>query len=256
MTQLALTPNIRATACRDRPASTALTIRSRRSSEKGFAIHAGLLPSGQDEPHLHLIRESPYQFRLPGIRSSRRRRDLKGPLRVESTRLPTRINGGISTSPRPPGEDSPPALQLCAEPIARLARFLCPEIIARAAFALRIRSEPTLNQRRLGVGGSGKAENRQSVATANGDVTAIRRRRPDGARSAVGIFFFTHITQEIPAARTRCKPTPSAPVISLLCSQRGIISLLTGPLRLSCPRRRAARAFLSEGRLTFPRNGI
>src|SRR5208282_2007178 len=66
----ALTPKIRPTSWRERPASTARTMRSRRSSEKGFAIPAGLQPSIEDEPQLDLIRESPRRFRLFGTRSS------------------------------------------------------------------------------------------------------------------------------------------------------------------------------------------
>ena len=52
-----------------------------------------------------------------------------------------------------------PALQPRAELIPPFARFLRLGIIARTTFALRIHSEPTLNQRRLGVGRGGEAEN-------------------------------------------------------------------------------------------------
>src|SRR5208282_3285701 len=82
----ALTPKIRPTSWRERPASTARTMRSRRSSEKGFAIPAGLQPSIEDEPQLDLIRESPRRFRLFGTRSSEnvtpKPDDPQGPLAI------------------------------------------------------------------------------------------------------------------------------------------------------------------------------
>ncbi len=52
-----------------------------------------------------------------------------------------------------------PARQPRAEPVARRARLQRFGIIAAAALALRIRSEPPLNERRLRVGRGSKAEN-------------------------------------------------------------------------------------------------
>src|ERR1700724_3394641 len=59
ITVLGATPNRAATRCRDSPPSkTAATARSRRSIDKGLAIHAGLLSSQHVESVPEPIRES------------------------------------------------------------------------------------------------------------------------------------------------------------------------------------------------------
>ena len=65
-----------------------------------------------------------------------------------------------------------PALQLRAEPVARLARLERLGIIAEAALALRVRGEPPLNEGRLRVGRGGKAEDERRRLRKGLDVVA------------------------------------------------------------------------------------
>src|SRR5712672_1569828 len=71
-----LTPHCSAVSGMVAPSSTAPITRARKSSEYGFAIHAGLLPAGSLN-HIRAGMGIPLRFSLFGKRSSRRIRDLE-----------------------------------------------------------------------------------------------------------------------------------------------------------------------------------
>src|SRR5450631_2334806 len=77
-----LTPHCSAVSGMVAPSSIAPTTRTRKSSEYGFAIHAGLLPVGSLN-HIRARRGIPLRFSLSGKRSKRLARMIlvKAPLR-------------------------------------------------------------------------------------------------------------------------------------------------------------------------------
>src|SRR4030081_64390 len=80
-----LTPHCSAVSGMVAPSSTAPITRARKSSEYGFAIHAGLLPARS----LNHIRDGmgiPHRFSLLGKRSSERYEVIDGQQRINALR--------------------------------------------------------------------------------------------------------------------------------------------------------------------------
>src|SRR5712691_2312818 len=73
-TELRLTPYRSAASSKVAPCSISLTTRARKSSEYGFGMHAGLLPSEKLESY-SLHHGNPHRFNLFGKRSSVRGRN-------------------------------------------------------------------------------------------------------------------------------------------------------------------------------------
>src|SRR3981081_4583171 len=73
-----LTPHCSAVSGMVAPSSTAPITRARKSSEYGFAIHAGLLPAGSLN-HIRAGMGIPLRFSLFGKRSKREKTPKKSP---------------------------------------------------------------------------------------------------------------------------------------------------------------------------------